>query len=201
MKSNLTNFPDNKELRMVKQKSTYIIYLFGHPGTGKYTISQKLMKHGFIVCDNQLINNPIFTLLNYDGYSEIPEMGWNAIGRLRKVVLDFISIEEKHNYVLTNCLYENEGDRDCYLQVESMALKRGSIFIPVKLLISEEENLRRITEPSRRAKWKSIDPKDVHQRGQLINIDHPNLLELDVSQLSAQQAAEYILEYLATIST
>jgi len=96
---------------------------------------------------------------------------------------------------LTNCLYENEGDRDCYIQVETMALKRNSIFIPVKLLISEEENLRRITDPSRRGRWKSVDPQDVHQREQLIHIDHPNLLELDVSALSAVQAAANILEY------
>lgn len=187
--------PDTNELWMIKQKNTYIIYLFGHPGTGKYTISQELMKHDFIVCDNQLINNPIFALLNYDGFSKIPEFGWDAIGRIRTVVFDFITMEQNHNYVLTNCLYENEGDRDCYIQVETMALKRNSIFIPVKLLISEEEHLRRITVPSRRARWKSIDPQDVYQREQLIHIDHPHLLELDVSALSAAQAAENILEY------
>ena len=178
------------------QNNSYIIYLIGKPGTGKYTIAQELAKFGFIVCDNQLINNPIFTLLNYDGFSKIPEIGWNAIGNIRTAIFDFISIEKNHNYVLTNCLYEDDGDRKCYSQVESMALKRGSLFVPVKLLISEEENLRRISEPSRRARWKSIDPQDVYQTKQLITIEHPHLLELDVSQFSAAEVAEKILKHI-----
>ncbi|HXH55389.1 MAG TPA: hypothetical protein VNK03_06600 [Gammaproteobacteria bacterium] len=180
---------------MIKDQRTTIIYLFGYPGTGKYTISQELMKHDFVVCDNQLINNPIFALLNYDGFSKIPDFGWNAIGRIRSAIFDFMAMEHKHNYVLTNCLYEDKGDRDCYWQVKAMALKRGSLFIPVKLLISEEENLKRIIEPSRRARWKSIDPHEVYQRKGLLNIEHPNLLELDVSLLPANKAAKEILEH------
>lgn len=178
--------------------NTKIIYLIGKPGTGKYTIAKELAKHGFVICDNQLVNNPIFTLLNYDGFTKIPEIAWEAIGRIRTAVFDFISIEQNNNYVLTNCLYENAGDRDCYLQVESMALKRGSIFIPVKLLISEEEHLKRIIEPSRRDRWKSVDPQDVYQTDQLITIEHPCLLELDVSDLSAIQVAEKIMRHVSS---
>lgn len=179
-----------------KEKSTQIIYLFGHPGTGKYSISQQLAKKGYIICDNQLVNNPIFSLLNYNGYGDIPQIGWNAIGQIRDSVLDFISKELSNSYVLTNCLYDNEGDRRCYLQVESIALKRKSVFVPVKLLISKEENLKRITKPSRRKRWKSIDPQDVYSRGQLLNVKHPNLLELDVSHLSAAYAASKILDHV-----
>ncbi len=68
-----------------------IIYLIGKPGTGKYTVARELAKSEFIVCDNQLINNPIFTLLNYDGFRKIPEIGWSAIGRIRAAIFDFIS--------------------------------------------------------------------------------------------------------------
>ena len=172
-----------------------IIYLIGKPGTGKYTVAQELAKSEFIVCDNQLINNPIFTLLNYDGFRKIPEIGWNAIGRIRAAIFDFISMEQSCNYVLTNCLYETQGDRLCYAQVESMALKRCSLFIPVKMLISEEEHLRRVIQPSRLARWKSIDPQCVYQTESLITIKHPHLLELDVSELSAAQVAEKILKH------
>lgn len=53
------------------QPTTTIIYLTGKPGVGKYTIAKELAaNHGFIVCDNQLINNPIFELLQYDGYAK-----------------------------------------------------------------------------------------------------------------------------------
>jgi len=189
------------DTKMNIQDHSHIIYLIGKPGTGKYTIAQELAKSGFIVCDNQLINNPIFTLLNYDGLSKIPDFGWEAIGQIRKAVFAFMSVEHVHNYVLTNCLYENDGDRQCYSQVKSMALKRGSLFYPVKLLISDVENVRRIAEPSRRARWKSIDPQDVYQNDPLITVEDPHLLELDVSQLSPARAAEIILEHIKALPT
>lgn len=45
---------------------------------GKYTIAQELTQelaesYRLIICDNQLINKPIFQLLQYDEYAEIPE--------------------------------------------------------------------------------------------------------------------------------
>lgn len=187
---------------MSKCERTIIVYLIGRPGTGKYTISQELAKSGYVICDNQLVNNVIFTLLEYDGFSEIPipSFAWDAIAKIRNNVFDFLTIEKNKNYVLTNVLYEEEGDRKLYDQVKQVALKRGSLFVPVKLLITEEENLKRIIEPSRRKRWKSIDPKDVYSQIPLINISHPNLLEIDVTKISAKKVAEKITKRIATIS-
>ncbi len=73
------------------KQNTTIIYLTGKPGVGKYTIAKELaIKHGFIVCDNQLINNPIFELLQYDGYAKIPDFAWGAIARIRAEIFDFL---------------------------------------------------------------------------------------------------------------
>lgn len=182
----------------VENNSSKIIYLIGKPGTGKYTIAKEIAKYGYIVCDNQLINNPIFALLGYKGFGNIPSYGWNAIGKIRNIIFDFMKIERDNNYVLTNCLYEDEGDKNCYSQVEQIAVSRGSLFVPVKLLISEEEHLKRITQETRKLRYKSIDPEDVYSKQPLINIVHPNLLELDVSELSAEAAAARILSYIQT---
>ena len=185
---------------MPEQKKSTIIYLIGNPGVGKYTIAQELSKQGYIVCDNQLINNPIFSLLNYDGLSRIPEFAWDAIGNIRKAVFAFIAMEPDNNYALTNCLYENEGDRECYEQVVDMAKTRGSLFVPIKVILSREENLKRIKTPSRRSRWKSVNPEDVSPIEKLIDIEHPNLLELDVTNLSASQAASKILKHISKIA-
>lgn len=162
---------------------------------------RKSAKYGYIICDNQLANNPIFTLLNYDGFSTIPipEYAWDTIAKIRTNIFEFIAQESQNSYVLTNVLNEDEGDRKLYNQVEQMAAKRGSLFIPVKLLISEEEQLKRITISSRRTRWKSIDPQDVYSKDVLITIEHQNLLELDVSPMAAQQAANLILEHIENI--
>lgn len=68
--------------------TTVIIYLIGKPGVGKYTIAEELAaKHGFIVCDNQLVNHPIFELLQYNGYATIPDFAWDSIDRIRTEIL------------------------------------------------------------------------------------------------------------------
>lgn len=182
---------------MSNQFNTTVIYLIGNPGAGKYTISQELSKEGYIVCDNQLINNPIFELLGYDGTSKIPKIGWDAIGHIRKAVFDFLSKEHDHNYVLTNCLYETKGDRECYTQVLEMVEQRQSTFIPVKLTLSLEQNTERITNPLRRNRLKSIDPNDLSLTKNLIKIDHPNLLTLDVTDLSPVQVRQRILDHIS----
>lgn len=176
-----------------------IIYLIGKPGTGKYTIAKELAKVGYIICDNQLINNPIFSLLNYDGFTKIPKSAWEAIGHIRKAVFNFLSVEKINSYVLTNSLYEDEGDCKLYKQVESMALKRSSIFVPVKLLISEKEHVKRITKAKRLLRLKSIDPEYVYLKKPLISIENKNLLELDVSNLPATKAAEIILDHISAV--
>jgi len=172
---------------------TTIIYLIGKPGTGKYTIAKELSKSGYIICDNQLINNPIFALLQYDGFSKIPEFAWEAIYYIRNNVFDFITKEPLNNYILTNVLEENVGDHNLFKQVEEMASKRNSLFMSVKLLISEEENKKRINTPERALRYKSLR---VEGNAELINITHPNMLEMDVSDLTAVAAAEKILEHI-----
>lgn len=182
--------------RMTRKNKTAIIYLTGKPGVGKYTIARALAKkYGFIVCDNQLINNPVFELLQYDGYATIPEFAWDAIGKIRKEIFDFLTKIPAHSYVLTNNLYEYEGDRDLYEQVKHMAEVRGSLFIPVRLLVSEEEHLKRIVRLERRERLKSIDPQDVYNRTPLLTITHPHLFEIDVTAISPETAADEILSH------
>lgn len=176
---------------------TTIIYITCKPGFGKYTIAKELAKnHGFIVCDNQLINNSIFELLQYDGFTKIPEFAWDSIASIRTEIFEFLTKETANNYVLTNNLYEYEGDRNLYEEVKQMAEARGSFFIPVKLLINQEEHLKRVTDLKRRQRLKSIDPQEVYDEVPLLSIIHHNLLEIDVSNLSSQEAAEAIMNHI-----
>jgi hypothetical protein len=178
---------------------TIILYLIGRPGSGKYSIAKEIAKSGYIICDNQLINNPIFSLLNYDGFMTIPKFAWDTIAQIRGIVFNFLSQQLDNNYVLTNVLGENSGDRTLFSQVEQIALKRGSIFIPVKLIISPEENAKRVQNPERLLRFKSIDPQEAYSEEPLLNVHHPYLLNLDVTTLSAKEAAEKILEHIERI--
>jgi ABC-type oligopeptide transport system ATPase subunit len=175
---------------------TNIVYLIGYSGTGKYTIARELAKSGYIICDNQLINTPVFTLLNADGFSEIPEYAWESIRKIRDNILEFIQKEPHNSYILTNVLYESVIDKKIYEKVLQIAKKRNSSFFPIKLLISREENIKRITQPSRKERWKAVDPFVRTRDKELINISHPNLLELDVTSLSPENATKIILKHI-----
>ncbi len=184
------------------KSNTTIVYLTGKPGIGKYTIAKALVRDcGFILCDNQLINNPIFELLQNDGYAKIPNFAWDSIGRIRTEIFDFLTKIRQNNYVLTNNLYEDDGDRSLYEQVKKMAETRCSLFAPVRLLINQDKHLKRITNPNRRERWKSIDPQDVYDKTPLLAINHPNLLELDVNNLSAERAAKEIANHIQGLTS
>ena len=182
---------------------TNIIYLIGRSGTGKYTIAKELSKQGYVIVDNQLINNPIFSLLNPDDLnsaSTVPIEAWNAIGKIRNIVFEFMAQDKISNYILTNELFDDDkGDHAGYKKVEELAKKRDSTFIPVKLQISYEENAKRIASPGRLERYKStkIDEKDRNR--ELIKIAHPNLLEIDVSDLSAQEVSKIIMNKIKQI--
>lgn len=172
---------------------TVILYLIGLPGTGKYTIAKEIAKSNYRIADNQLINNPIFSLLNYTGVEQIPQYAWDAIEHIRTGVFNFIENERKNNYILTNFLGQ-DADNILFKRVEKLAQNRGSLFVPIKLLISRKENIKRVTNPERRSRYKSITDEDVDAR--LITIEHPHWLELNITNLSPQEAAEKILNHV-----
>jgi hypothetical protein len=152
-----------------------------------------------------LMNNGVManmsTMLDYETLALIvPDFGWEAIGNIRRCVLTFLAKEIHNSYVLTNNLYEDAGDKVCYAEVVYMAEARGSIFVPVRLLIDQDEHLRRVVDPKRRDRWKSIDPQDVHDETPLLSISHPNLFSLNVSNLSPEDAAEAIMNHIKILS-
>ncbi len=171
------------------------IYLIARAGTGKYTIAKELEKSGYKIVDNHLINNPIFSLL--DRVGAIPETAWNAIESIRNTVLNFISEDIISNYVLTNELYEDKYDRSIFNRVQAAAKMRNSIFIPVMLHISYDENTKRITNPERLKRYKIMQIHPQNTLKQIIKITHQNLIEIDVTELQADIVA---LKILASIN-
>ncbi len=172
------------------------IYLIGHAGVGKYTIAKELSNFDFKVVDNHLINNPIFSLLDLDDITPIKENAWETIGEIRKSILGFVCQDTLSNYVFTNELQEEKCDHVIYNQVKNAAEARGSIFIPVKLIINDEsEHKERISNPQRKERFKKTTLPLDRIAKELIQIQHPNLQELDVTNLTPGQAVERLLEF------
>ncbi len=90
-----------------------VLYLIGRSGIGKYTIANQFKKYGFKIVDNQLINNPIFSLLDLNNEAPIPDLTREFTSQIRSSVFGFISKEKTHDYILTNELLQEEVHCDC----------------------------------------------------------------------------------------
>lgn len=175
------------------------LYLIGFAGTGKYTIAKELAETSYKLIDNHLINNPIFSLLDIDGATPIPKKAWDAIHKIREAVLDFVVQDRRHNYVLTNELLEDDYDHSLFNQVKQLSEDRGSLLIPIILVVSDEEHQKRMTNPQRKDRLKETTyPAERFKKG-LISIDHPNLMTLDVSDLTPRESAETIKALVGNI--
>lgn len=180
-----------------------ILHLIGAAGTGKFTIAKEIAQRApFRVIDNHLVSNPVFSVLDLDGRSPIPHTVRTYTDRIWRVVLDamlHLSRPEK-NFIFTNVLLQgHDDDRQRLSAIRDLARARGSRYIPVRLYITDiAEHKKRITCPARLAHMKTTDPvmAETAAREAVIAVDDPLLLDLDVTHLSAGDAAEKILQHV-----
>lgn len=180
-----------------------IFYLIGYAGTGKYTIAREIaVLTGAVIVDNHLINNPVFSVVAADGKTPLPAAVWHKIESIRHIVLDTIAelAQPEASFIFTNVLYEEgSNDRRWYEDVEILATKRKALLVPVILHCELEELCRRVTSPERAVRFKEISPDNTREKirtCQLLHIEHPNSLELDITNLSPIQAARAILAHV-----
>ena len=179
-----------------------IFYLFGFRGIGKLTISLEIQKIiPAILVDNQFINNVVFGLIDPDGISPLPEQVWRNTRRVRKVVLDTIRdlSRPERNFIFTNELIEGSlPDQEVFGKIASMAIHREAFFFPIRLLISPEEQCRRVVSPERKAKFKNTDAVSALAQTQKYEVMRPLVpyFELNISALSAAESAMEIVRAL-----
>ncbi len=109
----------------------------------------------------------------------------------------------EYSFVLTNVLFESDEDREHYADIEGMAKARKALFIPVRLLCSVEENKKRIVMPDRAARFKEINPEAAAMNAkdkEVLKAAHPNVLTLDVTNLTARESAQAILAHASARS-
>lgn len=194
---------DNQAAAPQSLPNTFI-YLLGMPGTGKYTVAQNIAAQaGFRVVDNHLINNPIFTVVRVDGKTALPREVWKYASAIGDVVFDCIRTlsPPEFSFVLTNALYHDQPeDHEWFAEVAGLAASRGALFVPVRMTLSDtEEHRRRITDPKRDLRMKEIDPAgaDRYAAREVLTPNHPHLLSLDVTHMTAEGVTEKILSHVA----
>jgi hypothetical protein len=178
-----------------------IIYLIGFAGTGKLTIAGEITKiTGAKLVDNHLINNPVFSLIQQDGVTPLPDAVWDKTWAIRRIVLDVIRniSPVDYSFVFTNELIEGSAeDARLFEEVAGLARARKAAFHTVRLICEEEELCRRVASEDRRKNFKERDVDAARHKSRHEKVFQPlhsDVFTLDVSRLSPGEAAKAIIE-------
>jgi len=179
-----------------------LIVLNGYPGVGKLTIGQALAPLiGGRLLDIHSVYNIAFALTAFKSeafYETIRAVQAVADRRIRELPKDV-------PVILTEILTEGTAwSNECLQRLLDLGKDRGPILM-VHLHCELEENKRRITGRSRIGARKPLDPA-MAERNQtggavLVGSDWPHYLALDVTQLSAEEAAGEIAGWVGSKRT
>jgi hypothetical protein len=183
-----------------------VFYLFGFPGTGKYTVAKSMERlvradgGRLVVVDNHYMNNPIFGVLDIDGVTPLDPIVWERTGEIVEAVLRTIETlsPASWSFVFTNYLQHGaEPDHRLFDRVAKVAVVRGNAFLPVRLTCEVEELARRVVSPERRERLKYVDAEGVRHLATTAEVLSPQVphLALDITHLSPDQAAARILDH------
>ena len=182
------------------------IYINGYPGVGKLTIAKELLNllpSPAKLLDNHLLIDPVAALLDR-GSGEYQSLR----KRLRLTVLS--AIAESSELKSTTLIFTDQQSSsavgsDVAQDYYNAAKTRGCPFYSIRLLCSEQENLRRAVNEERKiggtTKLMDIDIiKRMRNEEDIYSFGGDYELSLDVTSLSAEEAAREILEFVKTVS-
>lgn len=182
------------------------IYLLGIAGSGKLTIAKAIQRqHSSLIVDNHHINNVIFALIDADGVTPLAPAVWDKVARVRLAVLETVRDLAKpgRTFIFTNELLEGiPRHAEVFEDVRRTAAERDARLCTVRLQIDPEEAARRVTSPGRAEAFKEIDPNEARRKATEATVLRPPglaTLDLDVTHLTPDQAAERILAHVRAV--
>lgn len=176
-----------------------IVHLNGWPGAGKMTIGALLAERlGARFIHNHLLHDVAIACTGLESQDR-----WQVYDSVRSSA--YAALERRpasETFVMTNALCKNSArEETAWRHIVELAIARDVALVPVVLDLSLEENCRRLQSTGRVGK-KMTDPDLLRSFVETDEIQRPDvseLLVLDVSELSAEQAAERILGHLRII--
>jgi hypothetical protein len=173
-----------------------MVHLNGWPGSGKLAIARKLAPLiGARVVDEHMmvgLADMLFTrreTLNRSLRVDIRKAVFSHILRAPRTV----------SFIFTDSLADHPHDIATFESYRDLAERRRARMVAVAIDCSEEENLRRLKLQNREERKKFTDPrrmKKLRSEHRLLRSERVELIELDVTRLSAEQAAEAIAKGL-----
>ncbi|MCO4782745.1 MAG: AAA family ATPase [Candidatus Cloacimonetes bacterium] len=181
-------------------KISGIVYLIGMPGVGKLSIAKKLNETlHWKLLDNHTIINCVTSVLDRS------DQNWSSIVmNMRKTLftgLHKISTDN-HQLIVTDAIAS--CDDDIFQNIKDLSTAwRCNLYI-IRLSCSESENIFRLTQEGRQSNHKLVD-KDllVHIRNNYHLFqpqDYELCIDLETSDLTIQESADHILNWLESFN-
>ena len=174
-----------------------LIHINSYPGVGKFTIGRKLASElGAKLLDNHSVYNVAFALTEFKSdsfYDAVREVRSTAY-RLAMMLSPDVPV------ILTNAhAQDSNWGNESWNEAIELARITGRQHVVILLDCARDENARRTQSVSRDAMRKPRDPM-MFRQGKvdraLIERGADRLLRLEVTNLSANDAAASILEWL-----
>lgn len=178
-----------------------IVHLNGWPGVGKFTIGRALAERlGARLIHNHLLHD---VAIGCTGLADPAR--WPLYEKVRTAAYEALAERPaSETFVMTNALCVGSArEREAWNHVVDLAITRRVPLVPIVLEAGLEENARRLQSPDR-PDTKLRDPGllvDFIRTDRLQEPDIHEFLKLDVTRLSADQAAERICDHLHAISS
>jgi hypothetical protein len=177
-----------------------IVHINGWPGAGKKTIGEALAKLlGARFIHNHLLHDVAIVCAGFRG-----DHRWQLYETVRSAAYDVLAQHPTSEiFVMTNALC-NDTPREevAWKHVVELAIARSVPLVPVVLELAAEENIRRVQSPERLGK-KTTDGtylRELIDRHSLQHPDVPELIVVDVTDHSPEQAARTIRERIDLVS-
>ncbi|KAK1252713.1 hypothetical protein MKX08_003900 [Trichoderma sp. CBMAI-0020] len=192
-----------KELRPLPLMPSYI-YINGYPGIGKLTIAKELEKliPNSKVYHNHLFIDPIAPLVDRDSphYHDIRTS-------FRRHILNTIATSEataRTTWIFTDSRSSDPIGSTGAQDYENAANLRGALLIPIILHCEMAENLTRVMSEERgTGNTKLRDAatlENIRLKEDIYTFGGPYELKLDITNITASEAAEKIYEHLAEVT-
>ncbi len=178
-----------------------IIHLNGWPGVGKKTIGEVLAHRiGARFIHNHLLHDVAIICAGLQ-----TEARWTLYEKVRRDAYEVLAAQPGSDvFVMTNALCRNNiREQQAWKHVVEMAITRQVPLVPIVLQAALTENLRRLQSRERTGK-KLTDPHSLESYLSMDTLQYPDVPEtllLDVTQLSAEAAAEQIAAHIDLIRT
>ena len=188
-------------MKDIESLTNSIVYLIGFPGSGKLTISKVLNKmFPSIIVDNHMSANVVFSLIDTDGVTKLPDIVWDNISKIREIMFDTMvnCAKPDKNFILTNALIDG-GDLDIFERVEQFAKDRNAKFYVFRLLVDVEELCKRVSSPERYSQLKEVSVELARNRSlneKVLIPQNCKYFDLDTTSLTAKQSAEAIVNII-----